>query len=172
MGRPVAPAPESGGTQSHRSESHFGMSSQKPAELAMQSRKLWRERTGAGPTESCLRELTCPAWYHRIDGPVYSVVGAFADFLRQKFGAERFPPLHFASKPGRFEEEWQAQFWQRCGTLISVMAIRDLHCRKKWARQRITGGLPEKGPSSNRGLEHVNTLCGMAIYGGFLAWQS
>jgi hypothetical protein len=36
----------------------------------------------------------------------------------------------------------------------------------------MTGRLPESQPSSNRGLEHISTLCGIAIYGGFLAWQS
>jgi len=56
-------------------EAHAGMTSQKRAEWAQQSRTLWRERTEAGLTESYLRDLTGPAWYHRIDGPVYSVGG-------------------------------------------------------------------------------------------------
>src|SRR5439155_9728069 len=53
-------------------EAHAGMTSQKRAEWAKQSRVLWFERTGAGLSHSYLRELTGPSWYHRIDGPVYS----------------------------------------------------------------------------------------------------
>jgi hypothetical protein len=58
-------------------EANSGMASEKRAELAKESLDLWRERTGAGPTQSYLRELTDPEWYHRIGGPVYSVGGAF-----------------------------------------------------------------------------------------------
>jgi hypothetical protein len=86
------------------------MTAQKRAELALHSRGLWRERTGAGPGQSYLRELTGAAWYHRIDGPVYSVGGAFAEFILQRYGAERFLRLYFACRPGRFEEECLAQF--------------------------------------------------------------
>src|SRR5262249_41173819 len=86
-------------------EAHAAMTSRKRAELALHSRALWRERTGAGPTASYLRELTGVAWYHRIDGPMYNVGGAFAEFLLRKYGAERFLRLYFACRPGRFEAE-------------------------------------------------------------------
>jgi hypothetical protein len=90
-------------------ESQAGMTSRKRAEWAKQSRALWRGRTGAAPTQSYLRELTGPAWYHRIDGPVYSVGGAFVEFLLRKFGPERFLRLYFACRPGKFEAECVAQ---------------------------------------------------------------
>src|SRR5262249_17244057 len=60
-------------------EAHAGMTSRKRAELARHSRALWRQRSGAGPADSYLRELTGAAWYHRLDGAVYSVGGAFAE---------------------------------------------------------------------------------------------
>ena len=85
-------------------EAHAGMTSQKRAAWGKLSRDLWRERTGADPTQSYLRDLTGPSWYHRIDGPVYSVGGAFVDFILRKYGTERFLRMYFASRPGRFEE--------------------------------------------------------------------
>jgi hypothetical protein len=84
-------------------EAHAGRTSQRRAEWTRLSRVLWRERTGAGPTQSYLRELTGPAWYHRIDGPVYSVGGALAEFLVRKYGTEPFLRLYFACRPGTFE---------------------------------------------------------------------
>jgi hypothetical protein len=90
-------------------ESQAGMTAAKRAEWARQSRDLWRERTGAGPSGSYLRELTGPEWYHRIDGPVYNVGGAFAEFLLRKYGAERLLGLYFACRPGRFEAECVTQ---------------------------------------------------------------
>jgi hypothetical protein len=35
---------------------------------------------------NCLGELTGPDWYHQDSGPVYSIGGAFADFLIKKHG--------------------------------------------------------------------------------------
>ncbi len=86
-------------------EAHTGMTAQKQAEWAKQSRALWRERTGAGPAQSYLRELTGPSGYHQIHARIYNVGGAFARFVLQKYGAERFLRLYFACRPGRFEEE-------------------------------------------------------------------
>jgi hypothetical protein len=86
-------------------EAQGGMSTQKRAEWAKLSHALWKERTGASPTQSYLRELTGPAWYHRIYSPVYSVGGAFAEFVVRKYGTERFLDLYFACRPGRFPEE-------------------------------------------------------------------
>jgi hypothetical protein len=90
-------------------EAYAGMTSRKRAELAKHSHDLWRERTAGGPAQSYLRELTGVAWYHRIDGPVYSVGGAFAEFLLRKYGVGRFLRLYFACRPGRFEEDCMAQ---------------------------------------------------------------
>jgi hypothetical protein len=86
-------------------ETHNGMTSQTRADGARQSHALWRERTAAAPMQSYLRELTGPSWYHRNDGPVYSVGGAFAEFLVRRYGAEPFLRLYFACRPGRFEAE-------------------------------------------------------------------
>jgi hypothetical protein len=86
-------------------EAHSGVMSQKRAEWAVESHALWRERTGAGKTTSYLRELTGATWYHRVDGPVYNVGGAFAQFVLQKYGTERFLRWYFACRPGRVEEE-------------------------------------------------------------------
>jgi hypothetical protein len=90
-------------------EAHSGMTSQKRAELAKHSRGLWRERTVAGPADSYLRELTGPGWYHCIDGPVYHVGGAFAEFVIREYGAQRFLRFYFECRPGRFEGECRAQ---------------------------------------------------------------
>jgi hypothetical protein len=90
-------------------EAHAGMTIRKRAEWARQSRALWRERTGAGPERSYLRELTGPSWYHRIHAAIYNVGGAFAEFFVRKYGPERFLRLYFACRPGRFEQECVAQ---------------------------------------------------------------
>ncbi len=37
-----------------------------------------------------LRELFGPSWYYRASGPVYTIGGAFVDFLIRSFGARRF----------------------------------------------------------------------------------
>jgi hypothetical protein len=44
------------------------------------------------------------AWYHRVDGPVYSVGGAVAEFVLRRYDPGRFLRLDFACRPGRFEE--------------------------------------------------------------------
>ncbi len=98
-------------------EAHAGMTPQKRAEWAKQSRALWRERTGAGPTQSYLRELTGPSGYHQIHARIYNVGGAFAEFVLRKYGTERFLRLYFACRPGRFEEECLAQLGVELGVL-------------------------------------------------------
>jgi hypothetical protein len=111
-------------------EAHSGMTAQKRADFAMHSRSLWRERTGAGPSSSYLRELTGPAWYRRVDGPVYSVGGAFAEFVLQEYGTERFLRLYFACRPGRFEESCLAHLGIEFDALESAF----------WARsERLAG---------------------------------
>ena len=52
-----------------------------------------------------LRELTGGFWYHRDNGPVYSIGGAFSDYLIRTYGAGRFVQLYFACRPDRFEQE-------------------------------------------------------------------
>jgi hypothetical protein len=54
-----------------------------------------------------MRELVGAARYPRIDGPVYSVGGAFADYVLQKYGPWRFPQFYFACRPARVEGECQ-----------------------------------------------------------------
>jgi hypothetical protein len=114
-------------------EAHNGMTSQTRAKDARQSRILWRERSGAGPAQSYIRELTGPSWYHRNDGPVYSVGGAFAEFVLRKYGTERFLPLYFVCRPGHFEEECEAhlgvgldklesEFWEEIDRLAGTPA--------------------------------------------------
>jgi hypothetical protein len=90
-------------------EAHSGMTSRKRAGFARLSRDLWRERTGAGPADSYLRELLGAARYHRVAGPVYSVGGAFAEFVLRRYGPGRFLRLYFACRPGRFEEACVAE---------------------------------------------------------------
>jgi hypothetical protein len=101
-------------------EAHNGMTSRKRAEGARQSRDLWRERARAGPRQSYLRELTGPSWYHRLDGPVYSVGGALAEFIVRTYGAERFLRLYFACRPGRFEAACDEELGVGLDTLESA----------------------------------------------------
>ena len=62
--------------------------------------KKWKGCEG-----SCLRELTGPDWYHQDSGPVYSIGGAFTEFLLKKHGTKKFLDLYFACRPGTFEKE-------------------------------------------------------------------
>jgi hypothetical protein len=82
---------------------------QKQAEYALLSRRLWRGRTGVGPTASYLEELTGEAWYRRIGGPVYSVGAPFAAYVLKNYGAQRFLRLYFACRPGEFGEACAAE---------------------------------------------------------------
>jgi hypothetical protein len=117
-------------------EAQAGMTTQKHAQSAKQSRDFWRERTGVGPEQSYLRELTGRSWYHHIDGPVYSVGGAFAEFLIRQYGIHRFLGLYFACRPGQFEAECDAQlgirfelleteFWQEVDRLAGESAAKE-----------------------------------------------
>jgi hypothetical protein len=82
-------------------ESQSGLKREKLAFFALHSRKLRMERTGG----SYLRELVTPSWYHRVDGPAYSVGGALADYLICTYGVEKFLQLYFACKPVSFEAD-------------------------------------------------------------------
>jgi hypothetical protein len=85
-------------------ESQNGMSTEKRAGLALHSRALWRERTGLEGPATYVEELTDQAWYHRLDGPIYNVGGAFAEYLLRKHGTEKFMRLYFESRPGTFSQ--------------------------------------------------------------------
>src|SRR5205807_9641955 len=75
----------------------------------LHSRRLWLEKQGVAEdrTSSYLRELTGPAWYHRIGGPCYSVGAAFSAYLIRVFGLQRYLQLYFASRRGRFAEVFE-----------------------------------------------------------------
>lgn len=90
-------------------EALSGTTKQKRAEFALHSRSYWRERTTGWEQQSYLLELTGPDWYRKIDGPVYNVGGALADFILEKYGAERFLGFYCACRPDRFPLECEAQ---------------------------------------------------------------
>ena len=64
-----------------------------------------------------LRELTDSYWYHRDKGPVYSIGGAFVNFLLRKYGGERFVEFYFACRPGTFGAECQKVFGMKLNDL-------------------------------------------------------
>lgn len=77
-----------------------------------------------------LRELTDSYWYHRDKGPVYSIGGAFVNFLLRKYGGPRFVQFYFACRPGNFDAECQKvfgiklndlekEFWEDAEQLVS-----------------------------------------------------
>jgi hypothetical protein len=84
-------------------EAYSGMTPRKRAELARHSHNSWIEDGRVGPADSYLLVLTGVDWYRRVDGAVYSVGGAFAEFVIRKYGIEAFLTLYFACRPGRFE---------------------------------------------------------------------
>jgi hypothetical protein len=91
-------------------ESQSGRATPELASSALESRAEWRARTNGGHQASYLKELVGPARYHHIDGPVYSVGGALADFLLRKYGVERFLKLYFTCTPETFEADWRRSF--------------------------------------------------------------
>jgi hypothetical protein len=86
-------------------DSQSGLKPERLAFFALHSRRLWREGTAESRGTSYLRELVSPYWYHHIDGPAYSVGGAFTDYLIRSYGMEKFLQLYFACKPGFFEAD-------------------------------------------------------------------
>jgi hypothetical protein len=90
-------------------------------------RKVWQ----GGPAVYYLRELTDSFWYRRHNGPVYTVGGAFVDFLVRHYGAKRFVEFYFASRPGTFEgdchrfygldlENLEKAFWSDAEQLAGI----------------------------------------------------
>jgi hypothetical protein len=91
-------------------DSQAGPSRSRLAAGALESRTRWLSRSGLkeDTTESYLRELLSPSWYHRIGAPVYDVGGAFVDFLLHHYGVERFLSLYFACRPGTCEADFRS----------------------------------------------------------------
>lgn len=50
-----------------------------------------------------MRELFGSPWYHRDLGPVYSIGGAFVDFLIRKHGTKKFLRFYIECRPDSFE---------------------------------------------------------------------
>jgi hypothetical protein len=100
-------------------ESQGGPTEQTLAALALHSRQLWLQERGITEekTPSYLRDLTGPAWYHRIGGPCYSVGGAFSAYLIRVSGIEPYLELYFASRPGRFAEVFEEVIGQDLDTV-------------------------------------------------------
>jgi hypothetical protein len=95
-------------------------------------RQLARAIQKDGEGLSYLRELTGAFWYHHDRGPVYSVGGAFVDFLIRKYGMGKFIELYFACRPGTFEKEClrlfgrdldalEKDFWEDVEQTTSIM---------------------------------------------------
>jgi hypothetical protein len=80
--------------------------------------QCFREWTGSA---SCLRELTRPEWYHHDSGPVYSVGGAFVDFVIRRFGPERFVELYFTCRQESFEADCQRVLGEDLDTLERLL---------------------------------------------------
>lgn len=83
-------------------DSQAGINPRAQAKWALESRDLWRERTGAGRDASYLEELVGPAWYHHVGGPMYNVGGPFAAHLLRRYGPEKFLRLYVTCRPGAF----------------------------------------------------------------------
>jgi hypothetical protein len=69
-----------------------------------------------------VRDMVGPDWYHRDDGPVYPLGGAFVDFLIRRYGVGRFLRLYNEGRPGSFDaacrdvfgrglDDLEAAFW-------------------------------------------------------------
>src|SRR5262249_8780621 len=59
------------------------------------------EQRAADPSVG-LRDMVGAGWYHHDDGPVYSLGGAFVDFLIRGHGVGKFLRLYNGSREGRF----------------------------------------------------------------------
>jgi hypothetical protein len=113
-------------------EAHSGLSSAKRTEWALLSRKLWLERKGVSEDEagSYIGELVEGENYRRIHGPVYSVGGAFADYLMRTVGVKAFLELYFACRPGRFAEAFRDTIGEELAE-VENWFWADLRARKR-----------------------------------------
>ncbi len=93
-------------------------SGETPADLSREALTL-----RSANQEITLRELLGPSWYHRDLGPVYSVGGAFVDFLIRSRGTKKFLRLYNECRPESFEavirdiyevdiDALEAEFWK------------------------------------------------------------
>jgi hypothetical protein len=87
-------------------------------ELAQEAANERRKNPWVG-----VRELLGPAWYHRDVGPVYSIGGAFVDFLIRTRGAMRFRRFYVECQPQALDakcleifetdiDDLEAEFWK------------------------------------------------------------
>jgi hypothetical protein len=123
-------------------------------ELARAAAGSRRENPALG-----VRELLGPDWYHQDSGPVYSVGGAFVDFLVRTRGGARFRRFCVECQPDTFEakcreifetdlDDLEAEFWE--DVQKAVAAIHDDMAdsaqtgpgRQSAARIRRTDGRP------------------------------
>jgi hypothetical protein len=113
-------------------DSQAGPSRSTLAAGALESRQRWLARRGLreDTSESYLRELLGPSWYHRIGAPVYDVGSAFVDFLLHRYGVERFLKLYFACRP----ESCEAAFRLELGEDLEVVE------RRFWEEARELAG--------------------------------
>jgi hypothetical protein len=116
-------------------ESQAGTNPQAQAKWALESRELWRERTGAGREASYLEDLVGPEWYHHIGGPVYNVGGPFAAHLLRRYGAEKFLRLYVTCRPGTFAAQ--------CREVLGV-ELAELEAEFWGEVERLGRGEPEK----------------------------
>lgn len=100
-------------------------------ELAEAAAKSRRDNPALG-----IRELFGPDWYYRDAGPVYSVGGAFVDFLIRTRGAQNFRRFYAECQPHTFEakcieifhadiDELQGDFWQDVQKTLSLADTGD-----------------------------------------------
>jgi hypothetical protein len=86
-------------------------------QLAQAAAKARAEKPELG-----IRDLFGPSWYHQSSGPVYSMGGAFVEFLIRTFDARRFRKFYTECTPSHFDskcreifqiqfDELEAEFW-------------------------------------------------------------
>jgi hypothetical protein len=83
----------------------------------------------------CLATLTGPSWYHQDSGPVYTIGGAFVNFLIRQNGTKRFIEFYYACRSGSFNancqsvygvdaDELEGQFWADTKRLATAPKTR------------------------------------------------
>jgi hypothetical protein len=81
---------------------HEGWAQARCGEATVQLSREALEQRSASP-EIGLHELLGSSWYYRDLGPVYSIGGAFVDFLIRKHGSKRFLRFYNESRPESVE---------------------------------------------------------------------
>jgi hypothetical protein len=96
------------------------------------------EQRAANPAIS-LRELLGPDWYHRDLGPVYSIGGAFVDFMIRNHGTGKFLRYYNECRPESFDalfrdvygqgiDDLEVEFWKDAASQAAER--RDLRSAK------------------------------------------